>query len=51
MPIHRATGPKGGKGWQWGDSGKVYSTKKAALAQARAAYANGYKKDQKQSKK
>ena len=43
MPVHRATGPKGGQGWQWGNSGKVYPTKEAAAAQGRAAYANGYK--------
>lgn len=47
MPIHRATGPKGGKGWQWGNSGKVYPTRKQAEAQARAAYASGYKKKDK----
>lgn len=43
MPVHRATGPRGGKGWQWGSSGKVYPTKKQAEKQARAAYAAGYK--------
>lgn len=48
MPIHRATGPRGGKGWQWGSSGKVYPTRKQAEAQARAAYSSGYKnKDKK----
>ncbi len=26
MPIHRATGPRGGKGWQYGTTGKVYPT-------------------------
>lgn len=36
MPIHRATGPRGGKGWQYGESGKVYPTRKQALAQAAA---------------
>lgn len=44
MPIHKATGPKGGKGYQWGNSGKVYPTKKQAEKQAAAAYASGYKK-------
>ena len=34
MPIHRATGPRGGKGWQYGESGKVYPTRKQALKQA-----------------
>lgn len=33
MPIHRAKGPRGGKGWQYGESGKVYSSKKKAIAQ------------------
>lgn len=33
MPIHRATGPRGGKGWQYGESGKVYPTRKAAIQQ------------------
>lgn len=44
MPIRRVTGPKGGKGYQWGTSGKVYPTKKQAAKQAAAAYASGYKK-------
>ena len=47
MPIHKAKGPKGGKGYQWGNSGKVYPTKKAAAKQAAAAYASGYKKKKK----
>ena len=34
MPIHRATGPRGGRGWQYGESGKVYPTRKQALKQA-----------------
>lgn len=41
MPVH-----KKGKGYQWGNSGKVYTgkgAKKKAAAQGRAAYANGYK--------
>jgi hypothetical protein len=33
MPIHRAKGPKGGKGWQYGQSGKVYSSRSQALKQ------------------
>lgn len=36
MPIHRAAGPRGGKGWQYGESGKVYPTRAQALRQARA---------------
>lgn len=33
MPIHRATGPKGGKGFQYGESGKVYPTRRQAIKQ------------------
>ena len=44
MPVQKATGPQGGKGFKWGDSGKVYPTKKQAAKQAAAAYASGYKK-------
>ncbi|CAB4154655.1 hypothetical protein UFOVP645_18 [uncultured Caudovirales phage] len=36
MPIHRATGPRGGKGWQYGNSGKVYSNRADAVRQAQA---------------
>jgi hypothetical protein len=36
MPIHKATGPRGGQGWQYGSSGKVYPTRKQAVTQARA---------------
>jgi hypothetical protein len=34
MPIHKATGPRGGKGWQYGTHGKVYPTRAQALQQA-----------------
>ena len=40
MPIHRATGPRGGKGYQYGKTGKVYPTKAGAVAQARAIRAS-----------
>jgi len=40
MPIYRATGPRGGKGWQYGSSGKVYPTRRQAVAQARAIKAS-----------
>lgn len=40
MPIHKATGPRGGKGWQYGNSGKVYPTRSQALRQARAIKAS-----------
>lgn len=33
MPIHRAKGPRGGKGWQYGKSGKVYSSRAKAVKQ------------------
>lgn len=33
MPIMRARGPRGGKGWRYGKSGKVYASKKKAIAQ------------------
>ena len=39
MPIHRATGPRGGKGWQYGNQ-KVYPTRAGAVAQARAIRAS-----------
>ena len=40
MPIHKATGPRGGKGWQYGSTGKVYPTKQQAVRQARAIKAS-----------
>ena len=40
MPIHRATGPRGGKGWQYGSSGKVYPTRAQAVKQAQAIKAS-----------
>jgi len=40
MPIHKATGPRGGKGWQYGESGKVYPTRKQAVKQAQAIKAS-----------
>ena len=51
MPIHKATGPRGGKGYQWGNSGKVYPTRAGAVKQAQAAYASGYKSKTKPKKK
>lgn len=38
MPIHKVAG-----GYKWGNHGKVYRTRAGAAAQARAAYANGYR--------
>jgi len=40
MPIHRATGPRGGKGWQYGTTGKVYPTRQQAVRQAQAIKAS-----------
>ena len=40
MPIHRAAGPRGGKGWQYGESGKVYPTRSQAVRQAQAIKAS-----------
>ncbi len=39
MPIRKVKG-----GYKWGKSGKTYRSRKKAVAQARAAYASGYKK-------
>ena len=36
MPIHKATGPRGGKGWQYGTHGKVYANRADAVRQAQA---------------
>ena len=36
MPIHRAKGPRGGKGWQYGTHGHVYSNRADAVRQAQA---------------
>lgn len=38
MPIRKVKG-----GYKWGNHGKVYKTRKQAAAQAKAAYASGYK--------
>ena len=40
MPIQRATGPRGGKGWQYGTTGKVYPTRSGAVKQAQAIKAS-----------
>lgn len=39
MPIHHN---KDGT-WQWGQAGKKYRSKKDAIRQMRAIFANGYK--------
>lgn len=38
MPIQKVPG-----GYRWGQSGKVYPTRQQAEAQAKAAYASGYR--------
>lgn len=40
MPIRKVKG-----GYKWGDRGKAFKTRAGAAAQARAAYANGYRGD------
>jgi len=40
MPIHRAKGPRGGSGFQYGTHGKVYPTRKQAVKQAQAIKAS-----------
>lgn len=46
MPVHKVCKTVNGHkkcGWEWGDHGKIYATKKAAEKQMRAAFAHGYK--------
>ncbi|CAB4154571.1 hypothetical protein UFOVP642_14 [uncultured Caudovirales phage] len=40
MPIRKATGPRGGKGYQYGTTGKVYPTRAQAVRQAQAIKAS-----------
>jgi hypothetical protein len=40
MPIRRVTGPRGGKGYQYGTTGKVYPTRAGAVRQAQAIKAS-----------
>lgn len=42
MPIRKVKG-----GYKWGSKGKVYPTRKQAEAQARAAYAAGFREKKK----
>ena len=48
MPVHKV---KGGKGYQFGTHGKVYSTKEQAEKQQTAIYASGYKEPKNKTKK
>ena len=39
MPIHKRDGAP----YQWGEHGKKYKSRKKAVEQMKAAFANGYK--------
>ena len=46
MPVRRVQGPGGKIGYQWGESGKIYTgpdAKEKAARQGRAAYRAGYR--------
>ena len=49
MPVHKVMTTRNGKpvqGYQWGNSGKIYTgagAQQKAAKQGQAAYANGYK--------
>jgi hypothetical protein len=40
MPVRKVTGPKGGKGYQYGTTGKIYPTRAGAVRQAQAIKAS-----------
>jgi hypothetical protein len=40
MPVHKAKGPRGGSGYQYGTTGKVYPTRAQAVRQAQAIKAS-----------
>lgn len=40
MPVHKAKGPRGGMGYQYGTTGKVYPTRAQAVRQAQAIKAS-----------
>ena len=46
MPVHKVKG-----GYRWGTKGRVYSSRKDAERQGRAAYAHGYKGHKSNKKK
>lgn len=46
MPIKKVKG-----GYQWGNHGKIYPTRKQADKQAQAAFANGYEEDDETNEK
>jgi hypothetical protein len=46
MPVRRVQGPNGQVGYQWGNTGKIYTGADAmarARAQGQAAYRSGYR--------
>ena len=51
MPIQTRTNPKTGETeYRWGNHGEWYTSRDKALAQQKAAYANGYKGEKTMSK-
>ncbi len=46
MPVRKVKG-----GYKWGSKGRVYKTREGAERQARAAYASGYRKSGRNSKR
>ena len=40
MPVHKAIGPRGGRGFQYGTTGMVYPTRAQAVKQAQAIKAS-----------
>jgi hypothetical protein len=51
MPIQSCKLPNGKQGYKWGKSGKCYASRASAEKQARAAYASGYGKSGRDSKR
>lgn len=40
MPVQQVVGPRGGRGFRYGDTGKVYPTRAQAVKQAQAIKAS-----------
>jgi hypothetical protein len=40
MPVRKVAGPRGGKGYQYGTTGKIYPTRAGAVRQAQAIKAS-----------
>jgi len=51
MPIQKCTLKSGKQGWKWGSKGKCYANRGQAEKQSKAAYASGYKKSGRSSKR